>query len=631
MVKRMALCPCQPILVIMPEVSSLRWCLGIGVILLAFVFCPAEAVFADNAAGKHLEIVDDIVTQYPWADVRAYGAIGDGVHDDTSAIMSALNSRASIVILPPGIYKTSSELNITAGKSLRGVGAESTVIKYNGDGGFGIRLNSGEVRGLSLVADKKGQSGVYIVGIHPALKHVEIHEFDQVALRLGTAGKGGAYFADIENVMILNKDNQGVTGVLVDGLFIPNSNANSFRNVFVKGKFTTMVHLRGNNNSWYGGDTEWNTSGTGVEDVWLVDGSGNNIVGPYLEAGGKGIPPKRVFRFTAKANSNTVRDIYAQFVTDNFSVTTVDEGFGNEIDFRPKAYYLPFPGENMGLANLIPNSQFKSWTEEGPVGWIEKGGTFEKENIVLKGAEHSLKTTAKLNNPAITCYIAGHKSSITDLPIGRFQGNTVTAGVWVKTNKKGMGNLKILADGKGGGSFGRDTHSGDDTWQFLTAIAKVPNDASYLAVELRGFASGIGFGEVYFSEPILVEGIHLPLPTPATLNDSYAKMSGPLIFNHPIIFINGMEQPSVRDGNVFKTDNSEATKISGFQEGRAGQEITVIVDDSNTTIDFTKKHLRGNRGLAWHASQGDHMTCVCDGEAWYCNISVNSQELRPGH
>ena len=59
-------------------------------------------------------------------NVCDYGAVGDGIHDDSSAIQSALNSASflsasqKIVFLPRGVYAVSSTINITSGVSLIG-------------------------------------------------------------------------------------------------------------------------------------------------------------------------------------------------------------------------------------------------------------------------------------------------------------------------------------------------------------------------------------------------------------------------------------------------------------------------------------------------------------------------------
>ena len=75
---------------------------------------------------------------------------------------------------------------------------------------------------------------------------------------------------------------------------------------------------------------------------------------------------------------------------------------------------------------------------------------------------------------------------------------------------------------------------------------------------------------------------------------------------------------------LFKTGNTVATTITDFDDGYVGQEIWVVIGDSNTTIDFTSSGLKGNGGADWSPSSGDHMSCVYDGTDWYCSIVSES-------
>jgi hypothetical protein len=75
---------------------------------------------------------------------------------------------------------------------------------------------------------------------------------------------------------------------------------------------------------------------------------------------------------------------------------------------------------------------------------------------------------------------------------------------------------------------------------------------------------------------------------------------------------------------LFKTGNTVGTTITDFDDGRVGQVIYVIIDDANTTIDFTSSGLKGNGGSDWSPSSGDHMTCIYDGTDWFCDISDNT-------
>lgn len=63
----------------------------------------------------------------------AYGAVGDGATNDTTAIQNALtaagNAGGGIVLFPKGTYKTTAALTIPAGVSLLGVGPYVSIIK----------------------------------------------------------------------------------------------------------------------------------------------------------------------------------------------------------------------------------------------------------------------------------------------------------------------------------------------------------------------------------------------------------------------------------------------------------------------------------------------------------------------
>jgi hypothetical protein len=62
--------------------------------------------------------------------VKKYGALGDGVHDDTGSIQAALNSE-SVVFLPPGVYVINNTLNMRPGVKLYGTGG--AIIKSGND------------------------------------------------------------------------------------------------------------------------------------------------------------------------------------------------------------------------------------------------------------------------------------------------------------------------------------------------------------------------------------------------------------------------------------------------------------------------------------------------------------------
>lgn len=64
------------------------------------------------------------------ANVRAYGAKGDGVVDDTAAVQAALTAGGE-VYFPPGTYRITSSLTLATNSVLRGAGRRNSIIKVD--------------------------------------------------------------------------------------------------------------------------------------------------------------------------------------------------------------------------------------------------------------------------------------------------------------------------------------------------------------------------------------------------------------------------------------------------------------------------------------------------------------------
>ena len=117
------------------------------------------------------------------------------------------------------------------------------------------------------------------------------------------------------------------------------------------------------------------------------------------------------------------------------------------------------------------------------------------------------------------------------------------------------------------------------------------------------------------------------LPTSEGQADEVWNQGGTLRINAGnalVTFTASDATPSVATGAVFRTANAVGTTITAFDDGVIGQSITVIINDANTTVDFTGTTLKGNAGVDWSPASGDHMTCVFGGTNWYCDVSDNT-------
>jgi len=538
-----------------------------------------------------------------------WGAVGDGATDCSSAFNIA-GVLLGEVRIPSGTYRLNSSVTFT-NTGLVGENSQNTTINFYGTG-YAITFSGGngtKLSGFTLYSQDTTQSGILISsGILLDVHQIYIRQFDTNGIKIGIAGTSGVYFSRFSEIY-LNNTTQGTVGLTIDGNSIPNSNANVLSNVAVGGKWTTLVEIKGNNNTWFGGGLSWDASADGVDDVLKISGTGNKVDNVYCEAGSGN--PTRLINLTSNSSRNNII-IHNQYA-HNHDSWTVDEGFSNDVTTNGSiGYNYPGSGENYSTTNLIPNSNFKHWDGTKPFGWILDAATVTQESSTIHGSTYSIKLTGVASNPIVSAYIAGG-TAITDIPVARLAGKTVSMSAWCKTDVASAGNIKIWADGTGGAGWGNDSHPGDDTWRLLTAIARIPSDATYVKVSIKGVSSGTVTGDVYMSEPILVEGIKIPHASPRSLDDSYSRMMGAFVLS-PFITLADDATPSVLGGNNFVTGGT--TTITDFDDGIEGQVITIVSEHAITITDGTNIFLNGSANFVMAATDTLTLIQKADGK-WY--------------
>jgi hypothetical protein len=112
-------------------------------------------------------------------------------------------------------------------------------------------------------------------------------------------------------------------------------------------------------------------------------------------------------------------------------------------------------------------------------------------------------------------------------------------------------------------------------------------------------------------------------PLTANLDAAFYTIKDGVYRNTVQTFVASDTTPSVAGGTVFKTANAAPTTITMFDSGVDGQFIYVLINDANTTIDFTGTNLKGNAGADWSPTTGDSLECFFVNPSWYCRISKN--------
>ncbi len=169
---------------------------------------------------QQVNFVNSVINK-PFVDARDYGAKGDGITDDTAAIQRAIDSipNGGVVYFPPGIYKTSSALELKSNVTLRGSGYSSKITSagshdifhaedidraglkflHLSGGNSGITIFGGSTRCFveNCFLDSLGKNGVFING---ALYCRVVHNY------IDSVGKNGVYIynGSHDNIVSLN-------------------------------------------------------------------------------------------------------------------------------------------------------------------------------------------------------------------------------------------------------------------------------------------------------------------------------------------------------------------------------------------------------------------------------------------
>lgn len=244
-------------------------------------------------------------------NVRAFGAVGDGVVDDTAAItntIAALPASGGVIVFPCGIYRITS--TITVNKRCRIIGATKaqywegnapvTILKDGNFTGITVTTDGVIIDGICVNgAAGNGGDGIQIKNASCTLQHVTAAHQGGVGIRIGideviygnicywrlidvdcNGNASHGLFVDTQDTEM--NANAGIaTGLFCnnnggDGLRIGRAILNNFEGTLCEANVGAGIHLMvgAEDNAFWNPDAESNTA----EDILFDLGSSNNLL-----------------------------------------------------------------------------------------------------------------------------------------------------------------------------------------------------------------------------------------------------------------------------------------------------------------------------------------------------------------
>lgn len=194
-------------------------------------------------AGKFLKtdgtdvLWDTAASVLEWINVKEYGAVGDGVTDDSTAVAAAIAALTdySVLYFPPGVYIASGtgQLNNLSHVTVMGAGMGVSVWKAPAGGDImiwanGTGCNYWNVQDITLDGNnttRNGNHGLYLECSYCALDHVEVINAGEFAVIIEDPDNAQNEFRDVNitNCRIVDSYGDGIHVVEGKNVVIANN------------------------------------------------------------------------------------------------------------------------------------------------------------------------------------------------------------------------------------------------------------------------------------------------------------------------------------------------------------------------------------------------------------------------
>lgn len=223
--------------------------------------------------------------------IKDFGAIGDGLTDDTLAIQNALTAHDA-VYMPAGEYLITATIGLSEGQSLLGVG-RSSVIKPANNTITAMELRGGFITVKNL-AIEGGDIGMLLRGVETACVQNAITDVQIIAPNIGVQLDGyddaakPCYWNHLTRILVEQPATHGVHLTLSSTGDTPNANKFTGVRVYSKGASTTgsgfYIQYGALNNAFI--DCEANINGTTADSCFRIGaGASHSLIINLLTEG----------------------------------------------------------------------------------------------------------------------------------------------------------------------------------------------------------------------------------------------------------------------------------------------------------------------------------------------------------
>jgi len=239
--------------------------------------------FQQAGAGAVVRTAQDKMREL--VSVKDFGAVGDGVADDTAALANAIawatsGTRKRTLFFPAGVYVTTAMLDVNKPTAvLVGEGRYNSVIKFTGSG-VAVRFTDanpnngaftfgGGIEDICIEGNANATSLLYVNYVnHFCAKNVNLREANTVSgVGLHILGTVLGYFENVycsTNAQLMASRPQN--GIVVDRstTTLSRATANTFIHCVVEGMTGDGIQLVNSDQSAFFGGTSENNNGNGV-------------------------------------------------------------------------------------------------------------------------------------------------------------------------------------------------------------------------------------------------------------------------------------------------------------------------------------------------------------------------------